>query len=248
MTASGDDAPWWETAFADVYLELYAHRDDRAARAEVAGVLPRLRSAPGPVCDVCCGTGRHLEAMREAGLNAIGYDLSPQLLAEGRKRRTIRGRLARGDIRRPPLASGLGAITLFFTAFGYFDDSANRAALGALGACLAPRGWLLLDLPDPERLVEALAPHTERTTASGARIMEQRSVEEGDHELRVEKKVTAQLADGSWHRYTESVRLYQAPEIAVMAVDAGLEAVDRWRSLRGGGHDDGRHVYWLRKV
>ncbi|MDA3963223.1 MAG: class I SAM-dependent methyltransferase [Planctomycetota bacterium] len=239
-----DTRDWWEAAFAELYLELYAHRDDGSAAAEVAGVLPMLSTAPGPVLDACCGNGRHLAAMREAGLRAWGFDLSPQLLTVANERPACQGRLARGDVRRPPLAGSFGAITLFFTAFGYFPDGTNAAALTGLAALLAPGGVIMLDLPDPDHLARNLVPHSERHTASGLRVMELRRMVD----KRVEKTVTALADDGTSERYTESVRLYGPGEIADLAQLAGLEVEACWGSLRGLNHDDKRRVYWLRQT
>ena len=75
-----ESEPWWKAAFGAHYETLYAHRDDASAAAEVAGLLPRLRQAPGPILDACCGNGRHLAALRAAGLPAFGFDLSADLL------------------------------------------------------------------------------------------------------------------------------------------------------------------------
>jgi len=242
-TVQDEHRPWWEAAFADLYLELYAHRDDASAAEEVAGVLPRLRTAPGPILDACCGNGRHLAAIRAAGLPAVGFDLSPQLLEVAGSRGECRGRILRGDLQALPVTAGLGAITLFFTAYGYFEHHENQSVLEALARCLASEGWLLLDLPDPDHLVETLVPHSERVTSNGTRVMEQRHILGN----RVQKTVTAKPPGGSWQRYTESVRLYRPDELAIMSDAAGLVMHDRWSSLRGPDHRDHRHVHWLRK-
>ena len=56
--------------------------------------------AGSPVADLGCGPGRDLAAFRDAGITAIGVDLSSGML-----RRAARHDLAvvRGDLRRPPL-------------------------------------------------------------------------------------------------------------------------------------------------
>ncbi len=159
------EIPWWQAAFAAGYEQVYAHRDDASAAGEIAGLLPRLRQAPGAVLDAGCGNGRHLQALRAAGLPAFGFDLSPQLLASARLRPPCQGRLVRADMRAPPLAGGWGAIVLLFTAFGYFDDAGNAALLRRLAEMLAPGGWLLLDLPEPARCAAAWS---RRASAAGA--------------------------------------------------------------------------------
>ena len=105
---------WWKEAFAAAYSTIYAHRSDEAAADEVAGVLPRLQAAPGPVLDACCGAGRHLAALRRAGVAVHGFDWSHDLLAEAHAQRdACIGKVVRADVRHPPFTGGWGAITLF---------------------------------------------------------------------------------------------------------------------------------------
>lgn len=240
MTMPSSDAPWWEVAFGDQYDTVYAHRSDAAATAEVAGLLPRLQAAGGLVCDACCGNGRHLQAMQAAGLPAVGFDYSAHLLATARQR-PIAGRLVRADIRHPPFPhDGFDAVTVLFTAFGYFDDASNAAALAGLASLLRPGGWLVLDLPDVERLRATLVPESQRTTADGTVISEQRRLEGAF----VVKDVFLQRAGRDVGRWQERVRLYADAEIEQLGrPDFTVDA--RWSSLRGPAADDGRRVHWL---
>lgn len=235
--------PWWKEAFGSDYLEVYGHRSDRDAADEVSGLLPWLSRIPGPVLDAGCGNGRHLAALRAAGLHAFGFDLSRELLTHGLDREACRGRLAQCDMRHPALAPGWGAILLLFTAFGYFDDAGNAALLRTFARLLADDGMLLLDLPDSDHLACSLVPESRRRTESGLEIVEVRSV----NGSRIEKTVTLSRAGTLMRRYTESVRLYAHAEITQLALQSGLELADRWPGLRGPLIDEHRHVYWLRR-
>ena len=233
--------PWWVAAFGAHYETLYAHRDDTSAVTEVAGLLPRLCQAPGPILDACCGNGRHLAALRAAGLPAFGFDLSADLLASARRRPACRDRLVRCDMRFPALGNGWGAVLALFTAFGYFDDEGNAACLAAWARLLAPGGLLLLDLPDLDEVRASLVAHSERETACGRLIEERRLVGS-----RVEKTVTITSSGKTPHVYRESVRLYDQHEISDLAMRCGLTVDVRWDSLRCEKSDDQRHVYWLK--
>jgi SAM-dependent methyltransferase len=230
--------PWWERAFGREYLEVYAHRDDASAAREVAGLLPRLRAAPGPVVDAGCGNGRHLAQLREAGLIACGVDLSRHLLQVAQRRPDCRGQLVRGDMRQPCVAGGLGAVLFLFTAFGYFDDRGNAALLRSWSAILAPGGWLLVDVPNPHAMQRCFQPFSRRTLASGHEVVEKRRLAAG----RVIKDIT--YRGESW---SESVRIYDPDEIATMAKAAGLSLVETWPSLCSPTLDEGRHAHWLRR-
>lgn len=239
-----DPAPeWWTQAFGPLYAEVYHHRDESVAVAEIAGLLPRLRQQPGLVLDAACGGGRHLAALGAAGLPALGFDLSPELLAVAGQRPLCHARLARGDLRQPPFADrSCAAVLLLFTAFGYFDEAGNAACLKALARLVAPSGWLLLDLPERDRLRRDLVAESRRTTPRGLEVHERRSLIGN----RVDKQVHVMHAGQSVATWNESVRLYTACEIDNLADDCGLSLIDCWPGLRGPESDEGRMVCWLR--
>ena len=237
-----EQKPWWEVAFQEAYELVYAHRDDGSAAAEVAGVLDTLTAVPGPVLDACCGNGRHLEALRQQGAAAFGFDLSPELLKIAQHRSSCQGQICRADMRALPFQGPFAGIALFFTAFGYFNDDDNVSVLKQLAQLLKPGGHVMLDLPHAEQLRPALVPSSERTTSNGTLIKEKRYLTG----KRVEKQVELLAQDGRQHSYTESVRLYDRDEFPALAQQAGLCVVDIWSSLKGPSFDDNRSVVWLR--
>lgn len=240
--AKSANEPWWKAAFGAQYETLYAHRDDASAAAEIAGLLPRLRQAPGPILDACCGNGRHLAALRAAGLPAYGFDLSADLLRSANQRESCRERILRCDMRSPAVGGGWGAVLVLFTAFGYFDDETNAACLATFAQLLAPGGFLVLDLPDPQTVRQKLIPRTERVTSVG-HVIEERAI----RHQRVEKTVTVSHDSVIVQTYRESVRLYERSEFTACAEQAALKITDVWPSLRGPELDDQRQVFWLKR-
>lgn len=213
-------AEWWEEAFREDYLRVYPHRDEIAAVVDckMAQVLvPGLR--PGRrVLDLACGAGRHLRAMRKAGVRAVGADFSSDLLAEAR--RAGEECLIRCDMRRLPFRDGaFDAVTMFFNSFGYFPtEEEDAAVLHEVSRLLVSGGGLLLDLPWPPGVRRGLVPRSQRIR-EGLEIVEERSLAEDGRIIR--KRVT--LRRGSEVRsWTESLRLYPRSEILRMARDAGL--------------------------
>ena len=239
---TGMTVPWWKAAFGAHYETLYAHRDDASAAAEIAGLLPRLREAPGPILDACCGNGRHLAALRAAGLTAFGFDLSADLLRSANQRESCRERMLRCDMRLPAVCGGWGAVLVLFTAFGYFDDETNAACLATFAQLLAPGGFLVLDLPDPQTVKQKLIPRTERVTSAG-HVIEERAI----RQKRVEKTVTVSHDGVVVQTYRESVRLYERSEFTACAEQAAMRITDVWPSLRGPKIDEQRQVFWLRR-
>ena len=104
-------------------------------------------------------------------------------------------------------------------------------------------GNLVLDLPDPHRVRAELIPESSKSVA-GLQITEHRRIDGN----RVAKDVRISRPNGSVHAYTESVRLYAADEIAQLAESVGLHVSACWPSLFGAAVDEGRQVWWLRKL
>jgi SAM-dependent methyltransferase len=213
-------AEWYEEAFRADYLRVYPHRDDASAAGEVrawAGRLPGLARGRR-VLDVACGAGRHLRALRAAGIRAVGCDLSEDLLAAAAARASRC--LLRCDMRALPFADGtFDAVTSFFSSFGYFPgEDADARVLREEARVLGARGGLLLDLMDPETVRRDLVPRSERESG-GMRLVEVRSLSADGR--RVEKEVSVSEG-GRERRWRESVRLYDPAEVEGMAAAAGL--------------------------
>lgn len=223
-------ADWFETWFDEDYALLYAHRDAEEARRAVAMALaeaPRL--AQGPVLDLGCGAGRHLEILQQANPAAFGMDLSPTLL--GLAPPALRPRLLRGDMRRLPVKPGaLAGICLWFTPFGYFPDAQNRQLLHDLAGLLRPGGVLLMDYLNAALVCRTLVAE-DTLERSGVRVHSRRSLE-GD---RLVKRMTlTRLDSGQSREAREDVRLYRPAELADMAASAGLRLDRALGSYQGG--------------
>ena len=211
-------ADWFEEWFDGDYAELYAHRDTTEARRAVElalRVAPEL--AVGPVLDLGCGSGRHLEVLRQVNPQAFGMDLSPALL--GLAPAELRPWLLRGDMRTLPLRPGtLRGICLWFTPFGYFEDAENRALLQHLAGLLRPGGIFLLDYLNADLVMRTLVPE-DTAERHGTRIRSCRAIEGN----RLMKRMTlTRMATGEVREALENVRLYQPSELLELAQSADL--------------------------
>lgn len=219
-------ADWFETWFDEDYALLYAHRDAGEARMAVDRALqaaPEL--ARGPVLDLGCGAGRHLDILRQTNPLAFGMDLSRALL--GLAPGALRPWLLRGDMRALPVKAGaLSGVCLWFTPFGYFADDQNRALLLHIGRLLRPGGVLLMDYLNAGLVARTLVPE-DTLERAGVRVLSRRGLE-GD---RLVKRMTlTRLDSGETREAMEDVRLYQPDELEGMAAPAGL----RLRRVLGG--------------
>ncbi|MBX3459200.1 MAG: class I SAM-dependent methyltransferase [Planctomycetes bacterium] len=221
------DEPWYIRAFAAEYLELYRHRSPAQGRQQVqqmlaSGLLPRA----GRVLDLCCGAGRHLLPMRDAGLKACGLDLSQQLLHAGR----LAGVAVRADARVIPFAdASFDCVTNLFSSFGYFpDDAAHHAVLAEVARVLRPDGRLVLDHMNAQVTIRELEPLSVEKR-DGLTLRQTRRFDTASR--RVIKEVEY-IPDGlpprHWH---ESVRLFEPAELDGFIEAAGLTVTARHGDL-----------------
>jgi ubiquinone/menaquinone biosynthesis C-methylase UbiE len=232
---------WYEESFGRDYLALYPHRNVAEARANVAGIL-ELIAPPrdAPLLDLCCGAGRHLQALHEAGFSDLtGIDLSQHLLDVAGRRLKANGatkiRLLRSDMRRIPFRERFETILSLFTSFGYFseieeDEAVLRAAYGAL----RPGGTFLIDTLDRPWTVSHLTPHGEETI-DGIRVATTREISPDG--LRVEKEIRIEPPGEPPKVYRESVRMYVADELRAMLERSGFVDLHFHGALDGRPYD-----------
>ena len=216
---------WWESWFGEEYLDLYPHRDLAAARREAAFALAHLPPAPGPLLDLCCGTGRHSIPFAEAGAPPIGLDYSAPLLdlARRRDRHTL---LVRGDMRALPFRdAAFRTVVNFFTSFGYFRTEAeNTAVVEEIERVLGPGGAFLCDTFGRDHVLARLVPE-ERRSCGDKEYRIRRSWDAGT--ARLEKEIEVRRA-GSSEIFRESVRAYAPNELVALLEGAGLRVASVW--------------------
>ena len=212
--------PWFVEAFKAGYLDVYPHRDLAGAKREAEFLV--AQGVGGVVLDVCCGYGRHCEALRDLGVHAFGVDLSTDLLERAIEfYPDLRGRILCGDARALPFAtSGADAAVSLFSSFGYFGETGDRRLLLEVGRVLRSGGVFVLDLQNPERVRADLVPFSSSSRGDLA-IEERRSLADGGR--RVIKEVRRRARDGSVRSWREDVRLYAAAELEPWLAAAGMD-------------------------
>jgi SAM-dependent methyltransferase len=168
-----DDRPFG--ASAAVYDLLYdaAGKDYASESAALHELIQSRRAGAASLLDVACGTGAHLEHLRDR-YDVAGVDLSAPMLEHARAR--LPGvTLVEGDMRTFDLGRPFDAITCLFSAIAYMHDAtALDDALANFARHLAPRGVVIIDgwirsgeWRDPG-IVHALA--STRDGVAGARV------------------------------------------------------------------------------
>jgi len=227
------DVPWYRAAFGPAYLTVYRDRDEADAR-HLRLLLDTLHcSCRGMrVLDIGCGHGRHLRVVEEAGAEAYGIDLSLALLGEARRRRP-EASVVVADMRTLPLRAGVFDLALsLFTSFGYFDtDRENAQVLDEARRVLKPGGRLVLDTLNAVWLRGSLVAETRRRVGS-AEVLERRWIDEVRNRINKHVEITPG-EHGAVDRWSESVRLWTADELAALLEGAGFK-VERLAGGFGG--------------
>lgn len=156
-TVSGDGTVQGEAASAylataEWYDRFYRFKDYEGEAARLVGLVSQRHPGARTLLDVACGTGRHLEFLRQH-FECAGLDNSAGQLAEAR--RQLPGlELHLGDMRHFRLERRFDVITCLFSAIGYMttpEDLAlacrtmaehlNSGGLLVIEPWIAPENW-----------------------------------------------------------------------------------------------------------
>jgi SAM-dependent methyltransferase len=224
-------AAWYDVAFDEDYLQRYAHRDDEEARlaARLIATTVSLRAGM-PALDLCCGAGRHLPFLTQLGMDVFGGDLSMPLLRQAHS--VLRADrqatpVLRLDMRHLPFrTASLELVTNFFTAFGYFEeDEENAAVIGEVARVLKPGGWFLIDFLNSHVVRRGLLSSVgwENVQVAGENWRIRRAL--SDDRRRAEKLQEKVLGDDVLRVIRESVRLFSAEELRAMLERFGIAPI-----------------------
>ncbi len=222
--------PWYATAFDQSYLALYAHRDQRDARRAFDFLLGEKIVRKGELgLDLCCGAGRHLVELLAAGMNVVGVDLSPALLASAQRNLAedrLKSLLVRGSMDHLPFKSRFDYVINLFTSFGYFElDTDNERVLQNVSQALRPRGRFLIDFLNESFIRATLKRQSVERTPQGQSVHVRRSIEGASP--RVVKRMALETGAGPIE-IVESVRLFTRDELTAMLERSGLRVTKSW--------------------
>jgi len=206
---------WYQEWFGEEYLELYAHRDENEARQQVAFFRQQAGSVPGPVLDLACGMGRHMQELQAHGYRAVGCDLSYTLLRTGIREYGAMP-VARADMRHLPFCDNVfSGLVNFFTSFGYFEaEDENLQVVREMSRVLAAGAPFLFDYLNVHRELENLVRRETLDTPRGPVKIERWF--DG-----AERSFNKRIQIGE-KRYLERVRGYDLDEVSSMFASCSL--------------------------
>ena len=130
---------------AQFYDALYAGKDYAQAASRLQTLILERLPRAATLLDVGCGTGRHLEYLREQYRLVEGVDLNPELLTIASSR--LPGvALHCGDMASVDLGKKFDVVICLFSAIAYVESGERmRQSIEAMSRHLEPNGLLIVE-------------------------------------------------------------------------------------------------------
>jgi ubiquinone/menaquinone biosynthesis C-methylase UbiE len=129
----------------------------RSVTEDVDFYVDEALASGGPVVELAVGTGRIAIPVARAGIDVIGVDSSPGMLAVAREAAETAGvaervELRLGDLRDPPVSERVPLVICPFRSLLHMETEAEKLrALRAARALLDPDGRFVFDVFAPSR-------------------------------------------------------------------------------------------------
>jgi SAM-dependent methyltransferase len=231
-------------AFADVYDEWYTGLSDAEVTADVVVTLAtEVAGGRRPrLLELAVGTGRLAVPIARRGVDVVGIDASPEMLARLRARGAEVTALLGDMVDDLPDGPFEVALLAYNSLFNLESARRQQACFHAVAARLAAGGRFVLEAfvpEDPPRVGTVL---TVRSMTADEVVL---SISEHDPANQRAHGQFVSLVDGERVRLRPWSVRYAAPaELDAMAAAAGLLVVERWEDFARHpfGDDSPRHV------
>ena len=148
-------AEWFDTSY---YHQLYQNRNEEEASLFISNLLQFLNlPKSSKLLDLACGKGRHSVTLNTLGYEVLGVDLSANSIQQASQFQNETLSFATHDMREVIENKTFDGIFNLFTSFGYFDhESENEKVCAAILHMLAPKGKLVIDFMNAEKVIKNL--------------------------------------------------------------------------------------------
>jgi SAM-dependent methyltransferase len=155
-------AEWFDTSY---YHQLYQNRNEEEASLFISNLLQFLNlPKSSKLLDLACGKGRHSVTLNSHGYEVLGVDLSANSIQQASQFQNETLSFATHDMREEIENKTFDGIFNLFTSFGYFDhESENEKVCAAILHMLAPKGKLVIDFMNAEKVIQNLVEKETKT-------------------------------------------------------------------------------------
>jgi SAM-dependent methyltransferase len=224
-------AEWFDSPY---YHVLYKDRNHE----EAANFISKLMAYLSPetqvqILDLACGKGRHSVYLNQLGYHVKGVDLSVQSIAYAKQFENERLQFEVKDLRNLGFEQHFDIALNLFTSFGYFDSiEVNIEVLKGIHQSLQPKGKLLIDFFNAQKVIELLVPH-ELKTIDGIDFQITKKVENQS----IIKDITF-LDKGQTYQYQEKVQALSYADFIKMLAASGFDIKQTWGDYQLNGFDE----------
>jgi SAM-dependent methyltransferase len=204
--------------FSSDWYEIFLDRIPREqTEAEVAFIARHLPLASHPsVLDVCCGPGRHANALAQWGYRVLGVDTNAGAVAHARGAAPVGASFQVLDMRDlESLSQTFDGVLNLWASFGYFDDATNEAILRRVAEKLRPGGRAIIDIYNRDHMLTL--PAEESAERDGVTVRTKRRW--------LGSRLNVQLEYGSGAADEFEWRLYTPTEFSNLANAVGLQPI-----------------------
>jgi SAM-dependent methyltransferase len=237
---------WTETLFkeqADHYVDFFEQRF-QAADAQAEALLDLVTSEygiePETALDLACGTGRHVFAFADRGLDAEGIDFSEPFVERARAatvEQDLVGSVAfhEHDLRELDEWTGnYDLVTSFWNSLGYYDRETDERMLANARRLLSDDGVLVVEASNKDCYLANLEPAS--VSENGLLFVERRDydVETGRFHTKLDR--FDGTGEGYEHEYSMEWenRIYAPAVLRELCEDAGFDDVRLFGGFDGG--------------
>jgi SAM-dependent methyltransferase len=177
------------------------------------------------VLDLACGHGELGNRLAGRGCRVTGLDSSEVFLDRARADAAAAGvsvEYVAGDMRRIPWTGRFDRVINWSTAFGYFDDTTNRAVLDGIVGVLRPGGRLAMDLDNVTAFLASYCPSRVVAVRESDMLIDRYHLDALTGRFEAERTV---IRGGRVRRVNFVKRLFGFPELRDWLLAAGFAAV-----------------------
>lgn len=170
--------------------------------------------------------------INEEGYEVTGADLSEENIRLANQSSSDSLHFVQHDMRQPPGVSAFDYVVNLFTSFGYFKSlEENEAVLAAIATALKPKGKVVLDFMNVEKVTKGLVP-SEAKEIEGVVFKITRNYENGFIVKSIE------IIDGdNRHTFSERVKALTKEDFMGMFHRNGFEILDIFGNYNLGDFD-----------